>query len=182
VLWLKRFLLACFCVFFSSIVLATTITLYEQPKVDAKAVGTVDSNNGIILIFTPKDSQWIKVADPKNGNVGWIKQSDLATGTKNNNASVSVTQRFVSTGSTPQTFQIIYNGPQSFTHTESVTLKQMEEYQRAALKAAEKMTQEMLRNLNRDFAPAFPMVMPMVLVPVPAAPANAPGTPQQQGK
>lgn len=56
---------------------AKTITMYEQPAANAKSIGALDSESGIITIFTPKNSEWTKVADPRNGNVGWIKNSDM---------------------------------------------------------------------------------------------------------
>ncbi len=56
---------------------AKTINMYDQPAANAKSVGSLDSERGIITIFTPKGSDWTKVADPANGNVGWIKTSDL---------------------------------------------------------------------------------------------------------
>jgi len=65
---------------FSSISLANPIDLYEQPK-DGKPIATVNSDAGIISIFTPKNSDWVKVADPANGNVGWVKSKDLENAT-----------------------------------------------------------------------------------------------------
>src|SRR5579862_9418067 len=61
----------------SSNSLAKSINLYDQPKADGKVVNTVDSNTGIITIFKPKEGEWVKVADPRNGNVGWVKLADL---------------------------------------------------------------------------------------------------------
>ena len=56
---------------------AASINLYQDPKADAAVVGQIDPANGIMPIFTPKGSDWVKVADPSNGNVGWIQQKDL---------------------------------------------------------------------------------------------------------
>lgn len=56
---------------------AKTIPLYEQPENNAKVVGSVDTSVGIISIFAPEKSAWVKVADPRNGNVGWIKSSEV---------------------------------------------------------------------------------------------------------
>lgn len=60
----------------SSLSLAKSIDLYDQPK-EGKPIATLNSETGIITIFTPKNSDWLKVADPTNGNVGWVKSKDL---------------------------------------------------------------------------------------------------------
>src|SRR5579862_7993253 len=62
----------------SSICYAKSLKLYDEPKADAKVVGTVESDKGIITIFSPsKESEWVKVADPRNGNVGWVRSSEM---------------------------------------------------------------------------------------------------------
>lgn len=63
--------------FASATVFAKTINLYSEPKVGSTVTGNVDTNSGITIIYTPKDSEWTKVGNPANGNVGWIKSSDL---------------------------------------------------------------------------------------------------------
>jgi len=60
---------------------AKDIKMYDQPKNDAKVVGTVDLAKGIIPIFTPKDNTWMKIADPRNGDVGWVKSADIKDAT-----------------------------------------------------------------------------------------------------
>ena len=57
---------------------ATQISLYDQPGQNAKVIGTADLSKGIIPIYVPPNGgEWIKIADPNNGNVGWAKYSDL---------------------------------------------------------------------------------------------------------
>jgi SH3-like domain-containing protein len=62
----------------ASVSFAKNINLYEQPKTDAKVVATIDPAQGIVPIYTPDKSEWVKIGDPRNGNVGWVKSSDLA--------------------------------------------------------------------------------------------------------
>ncbi len=71
---------------------AASINLYQDPKAGSAVVGQIDPAKGIMPIFTPKGSDWVKVADPSNGNVGWIQQKDLnlPTGT-----SMSIQQKTV---------------------------------------------------------------------------------------
>ena len=104
------FLIAFFLISFTTNALAQTITLYDQPNQNAKVVGTADLSSGIIPIFTPeKGSEWMKVADPRNGNVGWIKSSDIknARGAEN---TVTFSQKIISNGTQPHTYQVIQFG------------------------------------------------------------------------
>lgn len=67
------FFVACL---FSAAVFANEIELFDQPKAEAKVIGKIPSKTGFVCIYTPKDSEWIKVGDPRNGHVGWVKLAD----------------------------------------------------------------------------------------------------------
>jgi len=56
---------------------AKTINLYSEPKTDSKVAGTMNTEAGVTMVYTPKSSEWIKVANPSNGDVGWVKANDL---------------------------------------------------------------------------------------------------------
>lgn len=73
----KLFLFSIFTLFSVSIIARDSkpLNLYEQPDTKAKTVATVAAGQPIIPIFTQGD--WIKVADPSNGNVGWIEKKIL---------------------------------------------------------------------------------------------------------
>ena len=91
--------------FFANNAFANDINLYEQPQAAAKIVGTIDSTKGFIPIFSTSDGQWVKVGDPRNGNVGWAKMADLQT--TNGPAGISVMQRTVNDPSgVPKSFQV----------------------------------------------------------------------------
>lgn len=64
--------------FIPATVFASIVKLYDQPVPTGKMIGNIDSTN-MITIFN--SGAWIKVGDPKNGNVGWIKASDVTTST-----------------------------------------------------------------------------------------------------
>jgi hypothetical protein len=154
---------------FSSFCSAKTLTLYDQPKADAKSVGTIDSEAGIIPIFTPKDSTWIKVADPRNGNVGWIKSSDL----KNTDSKgFSFTQKIVTTGEGPQSYVIQFGAPKMLTPEQSQAfIKRIQEQTQNIQKDTQRMMEEMFKNVNQ-----FPVVMPVIVMPsadVPVTKNNA---------
>lgn len=149
--------------------LAKETSLYEQPKTDAKIVGTVDLSTGIIPIYTPKGSEWIKVADPRNGNVGWIKSSEL------NNAGTSQTT-FTFTQSSdnksPTTYKIIQFGqPANLTPEQSEALAKKMQTQQQEF---QKSMQNMINNMNQLFYNDsnfmrelnFPVFMPVVILPV----------------
>lgn len=69
---------------------ADTVNLHQAPKADSPTIATVDLAKGIVPIYTPSGSDWIKVADPSNGNVGWMKQSDFKNA---NSASIKINQQ-----------------------------------------------------------------------------------------
>ena len=145
---------------------AKNITLYDQPKADAKTVGNIDSDAGIIPIFTPKDnSAWIKVADPRNGNEGWIKNSDLGSG---NTSGFTFTQHLISTGKGPGTYQVIQFGNpsvQQMTPEQSkLMLKQIQARQQAIQDDTDRMMRDMFNNMNQQIW-TIPMVMPVVYFP-----------------
>ncbi len=91
--------------FFAKCAIAKDINLYDQPQAAAKIVGTFDSTKGFIPIFSTPDGQWVKIGDPRNGNVGWAKITDLAT--TNGPAGISVMQKTVNDPSgVPKSYQV----------------------------------------------------------------------------
>lgn len=147
---------------------AQAIELYDQPKNDAKVVGKIDASTGIMPIFTPKDGGWVKVADPTNGNVGWVKQSDL---NKVSNSSVSFTQQFIKDGkaSAVQLFQ--FGQPQkSLTPQQKAWLEQLQKNQQIIEQKLQGASQQMLREMQSIFqwnsAPNTAPLMPIIILPV----------------
>jgi uncharacterized protein YgiM (DUF1202 family) len=59
-------------------IFAKTINLYSEPKTNSKVIGSVNLEKGVTLVYTPKNSDWVKVANPANGDVGWIKSAELS--------------------------------------------------------------------------------------------------------
>ena len=78
---MKRLLYDAFFLFIllatATTVSAKAINLYSEPKTDSKVTGTINTQAGVTIVYTPKSSEWIKVANPSNGDVGWVKGSDL---------------------------------------------------------------------------------------------------------
>lgn len=57
---------------------AKDLKLLQKPEDGASVITKVQSGDELITIYSPKDSKWLKVADPRNGKVGWVKKSDLS--------------------------------------------------------------------------------------------------------
>lgn len=77
---LSKKMIIALLVFFPISVLAKTLNLHETPQVDSKIIGNINTEMGVMPIFTPKGSNWVKVADPSNGNVGWVESKELNQG------------------------------------------------------------------------------------------------------
>jgi len=56
---------------------AATLSLHQKPEADSKIVGQVDLDKGVLTIYQPKSSEWVKVANPANGDVGWVRVREL---------------------------------------------------------------------------------------------------------
>ncbi len=74
---LAAFIFTAFSAVYSPAGFAKSINLYAEPLDNAKVISTIDLSKGVVPIYTPKEGGWVKVGDPNNGNVGWIKSSDM---------------------------------------------------------------------------------------------------------
>jgi len=151
----KIFVLIC-SILITNVSQAKLINFYNQPMDNAKILGSMDSEAGVITIFTPKDSQWIKVADPRNGNVGWIKSSDL-------NVS-GVSYNVITTGNGKQNYQVIQfgTGPSMSPEEVAQMTKQIQRRQEAIQKNMQQMVRDMF---NDPFWGSKPLIMPIVVMP-----------------
>ncbi|HSW70850.1 MAG TPA: hypothetical protein VLH77_02600 [Gammaproteobacteria bacterium] len=159
---------------------AKSITLYEEPKESAKQIGSLDPQAGIIAIYTPEKSDWIKVADPRDGKVGWVKVKDLGT---TETTEFTFTQRYINTGKTPQSYQIIqFGGPNKMTPEQvQQQLKQIEQQQ---LQMQENLNKAIQNMITPWYNPGMPYVMPIIVVPAPNLPVdkNKPSDQSGSGK
>lgn len=147
---------------------AVEVNLYDDAKQDAKVVGKIDLSAGVIPIYTPKDSQWVKVADPRNGNVGWVLASEL------NNAqggAVTFTQKVTNDGAGPQTYQAVQYGNNPQTGNTDMTMQRMQEQQQAILESTQKAVKNMMQDLSTIYKQQVDMLNNMgvpVTMPIPA--------------
>ena len=174
---LKRlisFVISVTTVFFSIASHAKEVNLYDQPKDGSKLVGKIDTAVGVVPIFTQPDGVWMKVGDPKNGNVGWIKTSDM-TGPPGTPTSFTFSQKvFNDKNGVPQGYQILQSGTPS-----TETNKQMLEYNRNIMQQQKQIqetiqstVQNMMKDLNtlynqqqKLFGNGMPVIMPIVVFP-----------------
>lgn len=151
---------------------AKEVNLYDQPNTNAKVVGKVDLSIGIVPIFTPQNGDWMKVGDPRNGNTGWIKSTDL----NGANNAVTFSQQIINDGNGPHTFQFMQYGQPPQPMTEEERKKLMKQMQLQHQNIQQTMQQQMLE-MQREFdemqhgwpfmhGPHMPMIMPVVFVPM----------------
>jgi hypothetical protein len=146
-------LLATICTLLCApLALAKPINLYQDPKPDAKVVTTIDSTAKMVPIITSKEGDWMKVGDPKNGNVGWVKVSDVETG-GGSFTGFTITQHTVSTSKGPRTIQTIqFSEPQVMSPAESdAMVKQMQQRQEELQKSIQKVMNEFYKGMNNLF-------------------------------
>ncbi len=156
---------------FTSVSFAKDINLYEQPKDDAKVMGTIDPSKGIVPIYTPKEGGWVKVGSPQNGNVGWVKSAELgAAGSTSTGFSFS--QQVENTGAGPKSYVFKFGIPASLSKEQSEALyKQIQEQQAAIQKSIQKIIQSVFTNTDKTGTTEIevPIMMPVVLVPASSA-------------
>ena len=171
VLTMLRHFIAFILFLITTVCFAKSINLYEEPKSDSKIVGTIDPSAGIVPIFTPKQGDWVKVGNPNNGNVGWVKSNDLAQSGKTSNG-FSFTQKIESTGNEPGTYVIKLGIPTTLTKEQMDALyKQIQTQQAVIQQNVQKIIQEIFNNNQTGSTVGFPIVMPVVVVPT-NAPAD----------
>lgn len=58
-----------------------SVPVYAEANSDTKPVTTLTKGQKIISIYQQND--WVKIANPDNGNVGWVKKSDWKSASNN---------------------------------------------------------------------------------------------------
>lgn len=161
-----RLMLTAFTLIFSTILFAQSITIYDQPGSNAKSVGKIDISTGIIPIFKPAPGDWVKVADPHNGNVGWVKAKDM----ENLNEA--------------RTYQIIQYGKQNKMTDEQISamVKKMRDQEETMQKAFQNMFNTMNQLFQEEWhrlgqEGVFPVIMPIVVTPMEKMPADVKNQP-----
>jgi hypothetical protein len=161
----SRLSIALLTTFLATTTYAKSVNLYDQPQPNAKVVGTIASDSPMVPIFSSKDGKWMKVGDPKDGTVGWVKVGDLSN---NNNSGFSFTQQTINSGDGPKT-TIQFGVPQEMSEEQ---IKDIQKKQAEVQKSIQKMMTDMYSDINKVYgnsavfpAGAYPVFMPIVVVP-----------------
>jgi hypothetical protein len=163
-----------FCAMLPTIVFA--INIYDNPTVDAKVIA-IANKQLMPIIFTQK-RDWVKVANPLNGDVGWAKVDELKGPivTVKTNGSTTHQQIIVEQedkGDHPEVYSIIqYSGSHKMKPEEAQKMvKDMEERSKAMGKSMRKMREQMQKNMMKLFKEfdedfyTFPVIQPIIVVP-----------------
>lgn len=153
---MKKILLVIVVLFFatiSNLTFAVTINIYEKPESDSKILTKMKSGEQLMPIFYTEKKDWVKVANPKNGDVGWAKVSELKGPVIITKINGTETRQQIITGEgdkkQPQIYNFIqYSGTQNLS-TEDVKkmVKNMEEQNRKMEKSMHKMQEQMQREM-----------------------------------
>jgi hypothetical protein len=177
-------------------VAAKPVNLYEQPMANAKVVGSIDSESSMVPILSSQDGSWMKVGDPRNGNVGWIKMGDVSNTTMGGvtSSAVSMTEKTVNTDKGPQTYRTIQFGtPKALNAADANKMAaDMQKTQQQIEQQTMQAIQTIFNNANAFYQANpelyktmhLPIVVPVMVVPVMqpapgAAPAKAMTTPSK---
>jgi hypothetical protein len=166
-----------FCTVLATAVFADTLNIYEKPEVNAKVITTMKSGEQLMPIFYTEKRDWVKVANPQNGDVGWAKVSELKGPliiTKVNGNQMR--QQVIvdkDKDKQPRTYSIIqYSGTEELKPEEAQkVMKEAEERNKAMEKSMQRMRKqmqksmlEMFGNLDESFY-TFPIIQPMIVIP-----------------
>ncbi|CAN5272403.1 hypothetical protein BH10PSE19_BH10PSE19_18040 [soil metagenome] len=150
------------------------LTLYEQPDEKSKVVVTLNKDIPLLPIFDPHKGDWIKVADPTNGNVGWIKGNELKShSTWPRSTGFSVQEQTITTdtktGVKPQTYKVMVVGDSNPLKPEEAQalVKQMQARQQQWQQRMDRMMERFFfqaREFEDDFF-NFPLFQRVIIVP-----------------
>ncbi|MDR1057111.1 MAG: SH3 domain-containing protein [Coxiellaceae bacterium] len=66
-----------FGIVLSTVTRAVTLNIYERPETNSKVVASLTKGKQLIPIFYTDKKDWVKVANPQNGDVGWVQVNKL---------------------------------------------------------------------------------------------------------
>lgn len=171
---MRKYLLAVILMAFTSLVFATTINVYEKPDEKSKVITTLQSGDQLMPIFYTEKKDWVKVANPKNGDVGWAKVTELKGPVIITNVNGTVMrQQIIADDKNPQVYSVVqYSGPKELKPEEvqAMTKKMQAEQQamEASMQQMQKHMQLMMQDMFKDFDRSFytfPIIQPVIVVP-----------------
>lgn len=159
-----------------------TITLYENPTTSSKVLATLPQAQALIPIFTQND--WVKVANPQNGDVGWVQKNNL-----NNATTITVTQQNPDTqqyviteknkdGTIKNTYRVIqYSGGNQLSPQQAqAAFDRIRMQQQKMQEDLNKMISDTFRGIGQPVANGvmfqnFPVLPPVIIIQQGAVPS-----------
>lgn len=168
---------ALFCTVLSGVTFADTLNVYEKPEANAKVIMEMKSGQQLMPIFYTEKGDWVKVANPQNGDVGWAKVGELKGPKIVTKVNGTQTYQQIITGKDkekqPQVYSIVqYSGPEELKPEEAQkVIKGLEEKNKKMRESMQKMQEQMQKNMSEIFKEfdknfdVFPMIQPIIVVP-----------------
>ena len=163
-------LISFICLFCMNTVFANDLNLYENPDAKAKVVTTLKSGEQIMPIYSPANSEWIKVANPKDGAVGWAKIADLKgpviTVITSNGGDNSKGQQFYQIQAFGGVQQIKPEEAEKMIKDIELRGQKMKESLLQMQSTMQKEIENMMKDIssNKNFL-TFPIIQPVIIVP-----------------
>lgn len=126
------------------------LSVYDKPEESAKIVATIKDNQEIIPIFYPKDGKWVKIADPQNGDTGWVKAEQIKSPKTVTKITVADKQK---NNNSTETYRMI-----QCSNTKNVSDKDTKQVIKQAAEASRKIEnsiQKMHERMRSDMAEIF---------------------------
>lgn len=161
------------------------IIVYQDPVVGSKVIATLPQGQALIPIFSQND--WVKVANPQNGDVGWVPKTSLTNAT-----TVTITQQtpglreFVITeqgknGSATNIYRVIQYSDKNQLNPQQVqaVFNQIQAQQRKVQEDFNRMINDAFRSIGQplmiDVMPKnFPVLPPVIIIQQPEKPQISP--------
>ena len=166
---------------FSIAAFASTLDIYEKPKDKAKVIAAMESGEQVMPIFYTEKKDWVKVANPKNGDVGWAKVSELKGpivvtsihGTETHQQIIADKDSKSDKDKQPQVYSVIQtSGSQDLKFGDAQKIvkevekhtKKMEDSMQQMQKEMQQTISEMFKGFDKGFD-TFSITHPIIVVP-----------------
>lgn len=180
--YIKTLILLLLGMAYSSSIFSKTIHLYANPSSKSQIVANAESKQRLIPIFYPKQGKWLKVANPDNGDVGWVSFEDMhGTSSISGHQGVAMTQRIITHQTNdkngPKIYRVIeYSGPNQLKEAD---IKKLTAEMQKRQKRMNQMMKKTIEQMQRDFSAfehwdpihfdddlfTFPRYQPSLIVP-----------------
>jgi hypothetical protein len=158
----------------STLAFAATINLYEKPDSASKIITTIKTGDRLIPIFYTEKKDWVKIANPKNGDVGWAQASELKCPVIITNINGNITQQQIVTDENhPKVYNVIqYSGTKELKPEDAQKMVKDTELQQQKIDESMQQMQQHMQQIFQDMSKVFehnfytfPVIQPIIVVP-----------------